>query len=578
MTESSLPPGAPEGQDEVEGAEKKKREKKDKVRSAWISFAGRIVAQVVGAAATSSLGLFLATRLQAPSGAPQPSTTTSDSHAVSRTRDGATWIAVLPLQNLSGAPEQEYFADGMTEALITDLSRVRALRVISRTSIMQYKQPSKTVPEIARELGVDVVLEGSVFRSGNRVRVTAQLIDAASDEHLWADNFDRDLRDVLALQDDVSAAIVRAVKVALTPVEQARLSRTRPVNPEAHLAYLKGRHAWNRRTVPDLEAAREFFEDAIARDPSYAPAHAGLADTFGLLGSFAYGALTPREAFPLARAEAEKALALDETLAEAHVSLAWSLFRFAWDFKAAERSFRRAIELKPSYATAHQWYAHFLAAQDRPQEALVEAQLARDYDPLSSIMYRNLALVHYMARRYDAAVESAERGRAREEETSSRDLLLPMARLERGERAVAIALYEDLRKRHRAEDVLGQLGNAYARDGQRPRAIEVLVQLDALTREHPLSPHHAALVYVGLGDRDSAFTALAKAVEERSDFLVYLKVHPLFDPLRSDPRFSKLVRKVSPAEPSAQRVEDSPEPIATGVGSPSHERDDAPTQ
>jgi TolB-like protein/predicted Ser/Thr protein kinase len=290
-------------------------------------------------------------------------------------------LAVLPLENLSHDPEQEYFADGITEELTTDLSKIGALRVISRTSALHYKRTNKTLPEIARELNVDGIIEGSVLRSGNRVRITAQLIHAPTDTHLWAESYERDLRDVLVLQDEVATAIANEIKVRLTPEEQARLTRARLVDPEAHELYLRGRYHWNKRTEEGFHNAITYFQQAIEKDPSYALAYAGLADSYTLLGVFGY--IRAKDAFPRGKAAAIKALELDEKLAEAHASLARNKIAYDWDWPGAGREFERALELNPNYATAHYWYTYYYFAMGLLHDAAREQKRAVELDPLS---------------------------------------------------------------------------------------------------------------------------------------------------------------------------------------------------
>jgi serine/threonine protein kinase/TolB-like protein/Tfp pilus assembly protein PilF len=313
-------------------------------------------------------------------------------------------IVVLPLANLSGDPEQEYFADGMTEQLTTDLGQISALRVISRTSAMHYKGANKKLlPEIARELDVDVVVEGSVERAGNQVRITAQLIEAPTDRHLWAKSYERDLRDVLGLQDDVAQAIASEVRIKLTPQEQARLIAAHPVNVEAHDDYLKGRFFWNQRTPEGLKKAIQYFRQALERDPKYAAAYAGIADAYYLLPGISD--LPPGEAWPKAREAAQKALELDDTLAEAHTSLASIKCYQDWDWDGAGLEFRRAIELDPNYPAAHLWYGRYLAALGRHDEAIAEMKHALENDPFSSGISGNLAMAYYLARRDGQAIE-----------------------------------------------------------------------------------------------------------------------------------------------------------------------------
>lgn len=283
---------------------------------------------------------------------------------------GIRSLAVLPLENLSGDAAQNYFADGTTDELITDLAQIRALRVISRTSVMVYKGARKPLPQIARELNVDAVVEGTVLRSGDQVRITAQLIEASTDRHLWSQSYDGELRDTLALQNRVASAIADQIRINLTPGEQAALKRAQAVNPEAYQSYLKGRYFWNKRTADGLKAALAYFNQAIEEDPKYAKAYSGLADTYALLGDWQYGVMSIKEALPKAKAAAITALELDSSLSEAHTSLGYSLRAFDWDFDSAAKEFQRAIELNPGYATAHHWNAMNLGLLGRPKEAL----------------------------------------------------------------------------------------------------------------------------------------------------------------------------------------------------------------
>jgi TolB-like protein len=286
-------------------------------------------------------------------------------HSPGHAPAGIRSLAVLPLENLSADASQSYFADGMTDELITDLAQISALRVISRTSVMVYKGARKPLPQIARELNVDAVVEGTVLRSGDQVRITAQLIEAATDKHLWSQSYEGELRDTLALQNTVARAIADQIRVNLTPQEQAALKNVKVVNPQAYESYLKGRYFWNKRTADGLKVALAYFNQAIEEDPKYAQAYSGLADTYALLGDWQYAVMTPKEAFPKAKAAAIKALELDSTLGEAHNSLAFVLDGFDWDFDAAGKEFRLAIELNPGYATAHHWYAWHLSLLGR---------------------------------------------------------------------------------------------------------------------------------------------------------------------------------------------------------------------
>ncbi len=312
-------------------------------------------------------------------------------------------IAVLPLANLSGDPEQEYFADGMTDALIAELGQIGSLRVISRTSVMQYKGAKRPLPQIAKELNVDAVIEGSVLRSGDRVRITAQLIGAVPERHLWARNYERDLRDVLSLQGEIARAIADEVKAKLTPDVQARLARARPVNPEAHEAYLRGRYYWNMRTEEGLKKSIEYFQQAIEKTPATRWRTPGWPTPTVSWGACDF--LPPKEAFPNAKAAAQRALEMDRTLAEAHASLGMVRDEYDWDWSAAEEEYKRAIELNPNYATAHQWYAEYLSFVGRHDEAIEESERAGSWTPLSLVINTGVALFLSLARRYDEAIE-----------------------------------------------------------------------------------------------------------------------------------------------------------------------------
>jgi len=317
-------------------------------------------------------------------------------------------IAVLPLENLSGDPGQDYFADGMTDELITNLAQLRSVRVISRTSIMQYKGTKKTLPQIGRELNVDAVLEGSVVRSGDRVRITAQLVDAATDQHLWAASYDRDLHDVLAWQDQAAREIASEVRIELTSTEQGHIGRAHSVNSEAFEAYLKGRYHWNKRSKDGLRKAEQYFQEAIQKDPNYAPAYAGLADTYILFANFNIAA--PGRAYPRAKEMASKAIQIDGTLAEAHTSLATLKAICDWDWSGAEQEFRRAIELNPSYATAHHWYAEdLLIRMGRQGEALAEIERARQLDPLSLQINAVQGRILSLSNQNDKAIDQGRR-------------------------------------------------------------------------------------------------------------------------------------------------------------------------
>jgi eukaryotic-like serine/threonine-protein kinase len=453
-------------------------------------------------------------------------------------------LAVLPLENLSGDKGQEYFADGMTEELITDLGEISALRVISRTSVMQYKDTKKPLPEIARELHVDAVLEGAVLRSGDRVRITAQLVRVNPERQVWAKSYDRNLRDVLALQSDVALAIAHQVQAELTPRERTQMAAQRPVNPEAYTAYLKARDASN---PSRWDIAVKYFQQAIEKDPGYADAYAGLADEFSDLGNAEI--LSPHEAYPKAKAAALKALELDNSLAEAHRVLAVTHLRYDWDWAGAEAEFRRTIELNSSGEGAHAVYGWFLSFMGRRREASAQIKLAEQLDPLDVYPFFCMGDLFYMSRQFDRAIEELRRtidtfdlergspmthsllGKSLEGKGMFREAIAEQ------EKAVALIPEEPL--------YLGMLGNIYGLAGKKAEALKVLSQLKKQSKTKYVSPYDIALVYIGLGDKDEAFAWLDKAYAARSNDMSNLKEDPMFDSLRSDPRFKDLLRRMN---------------------------------
>jgi eukaryotic-like serine/threonine-protein kinase len=454
-------------------------------------------------------------------------------------------LAVLPLENLSHDPNQEFFADGMTEVLISNLARVHSLRVISRTSVMRYKGTRQAVPEIARELGVEGIVEGSVLRVGDRVRITAQLIHAGTDAHLWGEEYERDAREVLALQGDVARAITREVQARLTPEEQTRLAAVGSVNVAAHEAYLKGRYYWNKRTAEAVLTAIGFFEQSVAADARFAPAHAGLANCYVVLGGTGISAFPPNDVGPKARAAALKALSLDESLGEAHAALGYAATTYVWEWAAAEREFERAIALDPGYATAHFWYGVHLAARGRTEKAISEVKQARALDPLSPIIHAGVAWIHHLARRYDEAMEDARK-------SLEIDPAFLIGHFRLGAAYERKASYDDaideIRKAIAASggnpDMIAALGHALAASGRRDEARGIADQLIVLRNRRYVSAYSVAAVYSGLAEKDRAFEWLQKALEERSWSLAFVAVDPDMDPLRSDPRLAELIQKL----------------------------------
>jgi TolB-like protein/DNA-binding winged helix-turn-helix (wHTH) protein/Flp pilus assembly protein TadD len=460
-----------------------------------------------------------------------------------RTSPSIRSLAVLPLESLSGDASQDYFADGMTDELITDLSQISALRVISRTSVMPYKRARKPLARIARELNVDAVVEGTVLRSGNQVRITAQLIEAPADKHLWAHDYEGDLRDTLALQNQVARAIAEHIRVSLNPQEDAALKNKKVVNPEAYVSYLKGRYFWNKRTANGLKAAVAYFNQALDEDPSYAQAYSGLADTYALLGDWQYAVMTPKEALPKAKAAAVKALELNSALGEAHNSLAFCLDGFDWDFDSAEKEFRRAIELNPGYATAHHWYAWHLALVGRNAEAITEMRKAQNLDPLSLIINADLAELLAITHFSDESIEQSRKTIEMDPNFGLAHNQLAQAYLQKQNTSEAIAeLQTAIRLSGDSPTCTANLARAYSAAGKKEEALKLLSDLKKGSNPAYSRATEIAMVYAALGDRDQAMRWLEKGYEERFNPGVLLR--PGFDPLRSDLRFQDLLRRI----------------------------------
>ena len=453
-------------------------------------------------------------------------------------------LAVLPLQNLSGDPSQEYFADAMTEALITDLAQISALRVISRTSTMRYKGTDKPLPEIARELGVQAIIEGSVLRAGDQVRIRAQLIDAANDTHLWAQTYDRDLRDVLAVHRDVAQAVAGEIRIKLSPQEAARLGSRKPVNPEAYDAYLRGRYYWNKRTVEDFRKSIEFFKRAIELGPAYAPAYAGLADAYNLLGS--YGAIPIKESHPRARAAAMNALEIDEQLGEAHASLATIIADYYWDWAETEKEFKRAIQLSPNYAVGHYWYANYLMFMGRLDEALTQARRAEELDPLNPIVPTYVASVLYEARRYEEAITELRRVLLISPDFVPAHTSIGLVYIQKHMFAEAVAEFRQALSVNKDDPrSLAYTGYALGAAGKLAEARKIRNELQRLSAQRYVSAYEMAVANIGAGYNDRALDWLEKGYEERNWYLGGLRVEPLWDPLRSHPRFQDLLRRMN---------------------------------
>ncbi len=461
--------------------------------------------------------------------------------AAHATRPKIKSLAVLPLKNLSGDPTQEYLADGMTEALIGRLSRVHDLRVISRTSVMRFKDTQLSVPEIARTLHVDAIVEGSVIRDGSRIRVHAQLIRGATDEHLWSEAYDRELQDALTLESEVAQSIARRVEVTVTGEERARLVAARHVSPEVYESYLKGQFAKGNSRA-EVEKSIVYFEDAIKRDPAFAPAYVGLAGAYTELGTVFVGA-PPSEVRPKVVSAARKALELDPELAEAHVMLA-GIHQKQWQWADAEAEYKRALELNPNDAAAHLGFANWLLCQGRTGDALAWAQRGRELDPLG-VSGVSIGWILFHARRYDEAVHELRSVLAVRPDDASALWFLGFALIANRQPEEAIPVLEKVVSvSDRSPGAIGVLVRAYAHAGRRTDALRLLAELKRRKQAGYVPAGAFVNAYLGLGDYDQAFAWLERAYQEQSNILQFLKVHPHFDPLRDDPRFKDLLRRV----------------------------------
>jgi TolB-like protein/DNA-binding winged helix-turn-helix (wHTH) protein/Tfp pilus assembly protein PilF len=456
-----------------------------------------------------------------------------------------TSIAVLPMENLSGDANQDYFADGMTDELIASLARISSLRVISRTTAMDYKGTHESLEKIAHDLHVDAVVEGTVLRAGDRVRITAELVQVSTDRHLWADTYESPMGDILALQNQVATAIVSQIRIKLTPQDKENLATSRPINSDAFEDYLKGRYYWSKRSEDALDKAIHYFQSATEKDPNYALAYAGLADCYGILGAAIVGTVPTGEVAPKAKVAAKKAVALDPNLAETQTALATVQFNDDWDWKAAESGFRRAIQLNPSYATAHQRYSLYLMAMGRTEDSLVEMNRARSLDPLSLSMNFSLGWRLYMARRYDEAIAQLLNTIEMDPTYLLAHIVLGQCYEQKGRYADAVS---ELQKADalapNSPPVLAALGHVYAVSGKRAEALQLLGELKSQSTHRYVSPFYLAFIYAGLEDHEQALTWLDKSYADRSNNTIFLNEVPQFDNLRSEPRFENLRHRI----------------------------------
>jgi serine/threonine protein kinase/Tfp pilus assembly protein PilF len=454
-------------------------------------------------------------------------------------------IAILPFLNMSTDPENEYFSDGLSEDIINSLTKIKDLRVVARTSAFSFKGKDIDIREIGKKLNVDAVLEGSVRKAESRLRITAQLINTANGFHLWSEQYDRVMEDVFAIQDEITLSIVEKLKVELLKEERIGVVKHFTQNQEAYNLYLKGRFCLNKRTEETIKQSIAYFQQALNEDPNYAPAYAGLADSYNLLGAGDYGVMPPNEAFPEAKKAAEMALSLDNTLAEAYTALGWARTVYDWAWRGGEDAYQRAIDLNPGYAPAHHWYGMYLTIIRKHDEAIAEAKKAMEFDPLSLIINSDMAWILHRARQYDHAIIQCHK-------TLNIDPNFSVARWNLGQAYQQKGMYEEaITEFQKAIDFSGgnpvfwtALGHTYAVSGNRKKAFEILNLLNQLSKTRYILPHLQALIYTGLGDKDQALEWLEKAYKDRTDFIIEANVDPRLDSLRTDSRFKALLKRV----------------------------------
>jgi TolB-like protein/Flp pilus assembly protein TadD len=495
----------------------------------------RVWIYVVVCGAALSIGLFFLGRYSAGNKAAAPAGISNKS------------IAVLPFDSLSGDPQNAYFTEGVQDEILTRLAKIAELKVISRTSTQRFKSAPNDLRQIAQQLGVANILEGSVQKANDQVRVNVQLINALTDAHLWADTYDRKLTDIFAVETEIAKTIADVLQAKLTGSEQHVIAARPTANTEAHQLYLKGRFFWNKRTGNDLKKSIDYFQQAIAADPNYALAYAGVADAYVLLPGYSGG--NPRDCYPKAIAAAKKALELDDTLAEARTSLALAIWYYDFDFSQANREFQRAIELNPNYASAHQQYGNnTLSATGRFNDAIAEGKRAVELDPLSLVINADLGVDYYYARRYDEAIAQLRKLLEMDPGYYFAYVTLGQALEMKGARDAAIAEYQKARALNDDPLVLALLAHAYGLSGNKMEAEKILDQLKALSKARYVSAYSFALAYLGLGNKEEAFRWLEQSYQDRAGADVgWIRVDPLLDPLRGDPRFKALAEKIIPA-------------------------------
>ena len=528
-----------------------KRESEVSPNESITAHTGRRLVGITIALAVIAAGLFAFQLLRPRAGRPMeggaPATPASEGLAGARPSIPEKSIAVLPFDNLSRDPDNAYFAEGIQDEILTRLAKVADLKVISRTSTQHFKSSPDNLPDIARQLGVANILEGSVQRSADQVRVNVQLIKAATDAHLWADIYDRKLTDIFAVESEIAKSIAEKLQAELTGSEKAAIASRPTEDTEAYQLYLKGRFFWNKRTGDDLKTAADLFQRAAKVDPSYAAAYGGLAQSYLLIPVFGAGA--PRDFFPKAKAAAMRAIALEETSAEGHSALAMLLL-FELKLPESEKEFRRAVEINPNYATAHHWFGNsLLVTLGRFDEAIKEGERAVELDPLSLIINADLGSTFMVGRRYDEAIAQLRRTLALDPNFAYAHWNLGEALYLKGDVFAAIAEYEKARALDDDPEILALLARAYAETGKKEEALQILRQLKAMEQQHYVRHYLYTIIYIGLGDKATAIDYLekARAGQETPD-TTWLKVDSLFDPLRDEPRFKQLVARMFPGD------------------------------
>lgn len=474
-----------------------------------------------------------------------PTSTSSLTHPSRRraSRKTINSLAVLPLTNASADPNMEYFSDGITESIINALTRLPKLRVVPRSTVFRYKGQDVDPQAVGRALDVRAVLTGRVLHVGERLVVKAELIDVVNESQLWGEQYNRKPDDIFDVQDEISREISEKLRLQLSREEKRKLTKRHTEDPEAYRLYLRGRFYWNKRTEENFKKGIEFFQQAIEIDPNYALAYAGLADSYILLGY--YSASSPQEVMPKAKAAAVKALALDETLAEAHTSLGYIHYVYEWDWSRAEKEFKRAIKLNPNYATGHHWYAFELSATSRHEEAIAEIRVAQELDPLSLIINTEVGWAYYFAHQYDKAIKQYRAAIEFEPSFSVAHLFLAEAYTQKGMYQEAIAELQKAVELSGGSPLMrGVLGHVFARADRRDEARAIMDELEQLSEQRHISPFIIALIYAGLEEKDQAFHWLEQAYEQKSMFLPWINVEPMLNSLRDDERFTDLLHRI----------------------------------